>query len=111
MPTALPLQNNISQASNSKISFRIIESSFGNGYSQRSPDGINNRVEEWTILYENIRHSERDQLITAFDSVGGWDYLTWNSKKYIITSDGYTITEKSGDICDVSVGLKQVFDV
>jgi phage-related protein len=111
MPTALPLQNNISQSSNTKVSFRTIESQFGNGFSQRTPDGINNRIEEWSIIWENIRSSERDTILTALDSVGSWDYLTWGTKKYIVTQDGYTITEKSGDIYDVSVALKQVFDV
>jgi phage-related protein len=111
MPTALPLTSKISQSSNCKVMYRTLEAKFGNGYSQRSPDGLNNRVETWTILWENISNIEKDGILYSLDYVGGWDYLTWNSKKYKITTDGYTITPKAGDIYDVGVTLEQVFDV
>lgn len=115
MPLALPLQSSISQASTRKRTYRTITAQFGDGYQQSAPDGINNVVDEWNLVYENLDNSERNTLITALDSVKSSDYFTWTApgdatqKKFKVTQDGWSEAALSGDLWTISFVLKQVF--
>lgn len=116
MPQALVLTNKISQQSTRQTIFRTLVSSFGNGYEQRSPDGINNKLVKWDLVWENLTSAEVSSLTTVFDTVGGWDYITYtdpvdSTSKRFKLSDGYSVSPKAGLIFDVSATLIQVFDV
>ena len=112
---ALPLTDRISQSSGGKKDYRIIEAKFGNGYSQRAKDGINNIMGSWNIAWENITSAERDTIVAALDGTNGVDSLTWQSPdsltvdKYVVT--GYNISALSGDIYTITSSLKQIFDI
>jgi phage-related protein len=114
--TALPLQNKISQESSLGAQFRTKISQFGDGYSQRTPDGINNKIDTWNISWKHISSIEKNNIVTILNSVGGHDVLTWTpidetvEKKFII-SEGYSISTSGGDVYSVSTTLKQVFDL
>lgn len=114
--TALPLTTKISQSSNKSIKANILVASFGDGYSQRVPNGINYTKQNWTIQWENITLSE---LTTVESSIAttryGADYFTWtpfndgSQKKFrYLTHD---VIFHSGDICSVTMQLMQVYDV
>lgn len=115
MPAALPEQAAISQASQGKVEFRISEMRYGNGYSQRTPDGINAVIEMWDVAWENITSTEFNNIVAALDTAKGVDYFIWtppgssSSKKFIAKS--YTKSVMSGDVYSVSASLEQVFDV
>ena len=116
MPQALPLTTKISQSSSKTTNFRTLISKFGNGYEQRTPDGINTKEDTWSIQYENLSTADKDTVVAAFDAVGGWDYITWtpfgdSSQKRFKLDQGYTLTPKSGNLFNISVSLVQVFDV
>jgi len=116
MPGNMPETDRISQSSSLSIKNRARKTQFANGYSQRQADGINSRVEVWTVLWENITETEKDNIVTELDTVGGHDYLYWQFqgvgaiKKFIVT-DGYTISTLSGDIYSISTTIEQVFDI
>lgn len=113
---ALPLTTKLSQSSSRKTAFRTLISQFGNGYEQRTPDGINTKLDTWNIQYENLSTTEKNTVLAVFDAVAGWDVITWtpfgeaSSKKFRL-EDGYSFTPKSGDLYDISATLKQIFDV
>lgn len=116
MPAALPLQTYISQESSSTREYRNIVVSYGNGYEQRVADGLNAKRDKWTVIWENLTLTDFTTLLTALDAAAGTDYFTWTapgdsvSKKFV--QDGpFTKTVKSGGWYDVSVPLKQVFDL
>jgi len=79
MPTALPLTTLIDQGSSRKRQYRTLRAEFGNGYEQTAPDGINAVRDEWSISYSNLTGAERTTLVTALDTVQGWDVLTWTA--------------------------------
>ena len=114
MSVALPLTTMISQTSTRKRTYRVLSAQFGDGYSQEAPDGINDVVDEWNLKYENLTTDERSTLMTALDSVGGYDYLTYappgdSLKRWKISKDGVSETPKSGDLWDISFTIKQWF--
>lgn len=114
MPAALPLSTAISQASSGGTEFRSIETVYGNGYSQRAPDGINNSVASWEVSWENVTADEFSTITTAIEAAKGVDYFTWQapgdaaSKKWVVGK--YSKQAMSGNIYTVSCSLKQVFD-
>ena len=114
--TALPLTTLISQQSTKTVKFRTKIARFGDGYSQRAADGINNKIDSWNIIWDNLTETEMDTIVAALDSVGGHDILTWtpfseSTEKKFILSDGYSFSALSGNIYKVSTTLEQVFDV
>lgn len=115
MSQNLPLSNKIDESSSKTTKFHTITTKFGNGFGQRAPDGINNKVDTWLLNWTNISPTDKDTLVNIFDLVGGWDYLLWTpyseltQKRFIITESGYTTTPKTGNLFDVSVELEQVF--
>lgn len=112
MPQAMPLTSKIADTSEMTYSYKIISCPFGDGYTQASDDGINNRVENWSVDYIGLLATDRNTVINTFDLVKGADYLTWTSpgnsvsKKYRILS----VTQKHNTIYFfISVKLIQIF--
>ena len=116
MPRALPLTTKISQSSAGATKFRLNISQFGDGYSQRTPDGINYQTKSWTINYENITTAELTTIRTFINKVGDGEYFTWTppdestSLKWILTGDVKLIAH-SGNVWSVSLQIQQVFDL
>jgi phage-related protein len=115
MPAALPLQTAISESSQNKTSYKIIEVKYGNGYSQRAGDGYNSIQQSWTITWGVITSGELSTVVTALDTANGSDYLTWqspvdaSSKKWVCKDR--TVSAMSGSLYEVSATLEQVFDL
>jgi len=116
MSAAMPLTNYISQSSSGNSSFRTIVAQFGDGYSQRAADGINTKEEAWSVVWENITEAQLTTLRSTFDSVEGYDYLTWTApgdsteKKWRI-SGAINISAASGDYYSVSAQITRVYDL
>jgi phage-related protein len=118
MPQALPLTTKLSNSSSKSTSFKTIKAQFGDGYSQRAADGINNKIDSWSISWENLSSADKDTVLTALDAVGGYDYLTWtpfgesSSKKFILKDGSYSVSHvEGGTYFTISTSLIQVFDV
>lgn len=74
---AMPLPNMITRDSEGEIEFKEIRSQFGDGYSQSSPDGLNNTLEIWNITWAPLTQAQRNTVIDALRSVGTWGTITW----------------------------------
>jgi phage-related protein len=57
--------------------FRRKRISFGDGYSQRARDGLNNAPQVWTFTYDNIPDQQAEQLRLFFEALGGVDVIEW----------------------------------
>lgn len=116
MPVALPHTEKIAQGASQKIQYKYKEVKFGDGYTQRAKDGINNKQQNWDIVWVNVNATEKATILTAFDTAKGVDYFTWqppgesSSLKFIQTGD-LSFAIKSGTLWDISVNLQQVFDI
>lgn len=74
--TALPLPNKITNDSDKTTSFRELLGQFGDGYQQVAPNGINNKIDSWNIVWGVLTESEMHTVESALDSVGSWGILT-----------------------------------
>ena len=115
MPTALPLSGAVSQASQVSTKYQVLKTQYGNGYSQRAGDGINNVQDSWQVQWNGLTTANFQILKSAFDAAAGVDYFTWQApgdtttKKWIVSQ--VTRTNWSGAVYDIAVTLEQVFDL
>ena len=106
----------LSQASSSVVSYNVLRIKFGNGIEQRSKDGINNRVETWNLVWENMSLAEMNDLVTFFDNLAGVYYFTWVpfgdtvTKKFILEGQ-LAKTPRSGNMYNVSGTVTQTYDL
>jgi phage-related protein len=114
---ALPLPEKILVDAGKTTTFRTLRASFGDGYSQRAPDGINARSDKWDIKWGALTPSELQIVEAALDSVGGHGVLLWTpigetvQKKFVNTKATYSRTRVNSTAYTVSVSLDEVFDI
>jgi phage-related protein len=74
---------------------KIKAAQFGDGYAQRSPDGLNANVDGWDLNFANITDVEADQIMLFLDAMGGVKSFKWKNpdgvlRRYICTDYGRT---------------------
>lgn len=104
---------------------KIREARFGDGYSQRSPVGLNNTPESWRLLYERkpldptsstYPSGTCETVYQFFKDRGGWEAFTWTppgqtaSKKFICKSFSRTLDYYTRNIQTVTALIEEVFD-
>ena len=114
--SALPLTSSISQKSAKTTEYRITRVAFGNGYEQRSMDGLNSKRDSWTLIWENLNATDLGTLTSFFDGLGGAAYFTWtaftdSTSKNWITTSAYTIQVLAGNLYNLNVSIQQVYDL
>lgn len=58
--------------SNPSKEFRILTASFGDGYSQRVPDGLNTEIEAWEMAWDVVTEEEKNIITNFLDARGGY---------------------------------------
>lgn len=56
---------------------RVLETRFGDGYSQRTKAGINNLSETWDLSYNNKTHTTLDAMRSFLETKAGVTAFTW----------------------------------
>ena len=112
---AMPVVNKITLDSSLKVGFSQISAKFGDGYEQIAPNGINNTIDTWDIIWGALTTTEFQTVIAALKSVGTWGIIAWTpcdetvQKKFRISGEITRVRE--GTFYKVSCTLRQVFDV
>ena len=116
--TALPLPNKITNDSDKTTSFRELLGQLGDGYQQVAPNGINNKIDSWSIVWGILTESEMHTVENALDSVGSWGILTYapygrSTSKFRMDKSGYSTKSKGrgNGVYSVSCKINQVFDL
>jgi phage-related protein len=93
---------------------RTREISFGDGYSQRVPDGINNILREWKLTFENRGIDTANQIISFLESQNGSESFSWTppgtNTSYRVVCMEWSETDTSHISKTISATFKQVFD-
>lgn len=114
MSIAMPLPLKIAQDLGQQVPFRTLTAQFGNGYRQDAPDGINHTLRTIQPRWVNLSASEKTTVLSALNSAGAWTDIDWQppdaagSLKFRITSDGYSVVTKGGNVFDISCTMNQV---
>lgn len=75
----LVLQNLISQSSSKGGEQNILETKYGDGYTQTAAWGINATRDKWGLQWAALYKTERDQFWTFFNTVGLYDVWDWQA--------------------------------
>jgi len=104
-PTSLP----------KSVKARVLETKFGDGYSQRAADGLNSIEEERPLAWENIDDADADYIETFLIAHGGYISFLWMppkegiAKAYVCKS--WSRTPKSGEMSSMSATFTQSFEL
>lgn len=98
-----------------KVKPRVIWNEFGDGYSQRTADGINNTGAEWRVGWQGRIISDIDTLEAFFEARGGHEEFDWtperegSSKKFVCREWTRTFVANGND--SIRATLVEVFDL
>jgi len=104
-----------SLSSSKSVKARILKNEFGDGYSQRAADGLNNTPATWTLTWIGQVYTDMDTLEAFFEARGGWDTIEWTpyreatEKKFICTEWSRSFQGASNDT--ITAKLEQVYDL
>ncbi len=92
--------------------FKVLSTSFGDGYEQNTSVGINNIKGEWK--YQRTAYTSEILAIKAFfDKHRGSKSFLWNSpldgQVRVKTDVNYSPVHMGGDVWQISTTFKQVF--
>lgn len=88
---------------------------FGDGYTQRSADGIHPLAEEWSLTFEYDNPTDRDTDEATLVTLGGYTYFLWTpprqsvQKKYICSQWGTGYGDDG--VFTLSAKFTQVWDL
>ena len=102
------------RASSRSVTPRFLMAPFGDGYSQRSGDGIQTIKEEWSVSFIAMDQTNADTLIAFFEDLEGYQNFTWIpfrqsvAKKFICTN--WQESFPGNSLTNISATFVQVFD-
>lgn len=96
-------------------SYRVLKANFGDGYSQRSADGLNTEQETFDPTWNNMTYTQYQRLSSYLATRKGFRAFLWQSpmdgeqKPYICESFSTTIV--SYRVYTVSAKFTRVYDL
>lgn len=92
---------------------RILEAQFGDGYSQRSADGLNADPIETDLIWQNIPAAEADVLDAFLTARGGHESFTYTlpneSTARVFVAPEWSRADDVPGLASLSVKLREVF--
>lgn len=94
---------------------RIIKSQFGDGYSQRYVDGINNITKEWSVSFNSKDLNTAGQIENFFEERKGVEGFKWtppgDTLTYSVVCPEWNRTYDSHLSASINARFVQIFDV
>ncbi len=104
-----------SYGSSTDKQFRILENNFGDGYTQRAGDGLNNGKSTWSLTWENADASVVETFKAFLDARKGYESFTWTPPNEIVALKWicrtYSATPVATGISNFTATFEQVFDL
>lgn len=67
----------ISKDGTKSVKPRVLKAQFGDGYTQRGPDGLNSLLRRWTVALNNREAAELDAIEAFLIEQGGFIKFDW----------------------------------
>ena len=65
----------VSWSTTVKTEYSVLSADFGDGYAQRSPNGMNPRKQTWEMGFDKRNNDEIQQIVDWFDlRMGSWPF-------------------------------------
>lgn len=110
---AIPSIDKITQASAKTGDQTILETKYGDGYTQTAKWGINASRQRWTLVWEGLTLTERNAWYAHFDTVGLFDVSDWQSPgdatslKWRFTT--FPVENINGNLYNITIDIAQEF--
>ena len=95
-----------------KISYRVLESKFGDGYAQVIPDGLNTKTQTWPLVFEGNMDYMRP-ILAFFDRHRGAKSFYWTppgeDEPLFFRASELSLTSIGAGVYQLSAEFKQVF--
>ena len=89
--------------------------SFGDGYEQRAPDGINNLGQKWDLRFSNCDKLYAQEIHDFLDARAGWEAFDWTPKwatsAIKVKCESWSRTPVAGDLVNVAATFERVYAV
>lgn len=98
---------------------RTLKVSFGDGYEQRLVDGINFRMQQFNVRFNNRTDDDADDIIAFFDNKKGvtaFDYTypdtneSGGEKTIKVVCENYDLTYVNDDHSSISATFRRVYE-
>lgn len=91
---------------------RVLESRFGDGYTQRTGDGINIRPQTWALKFSSRTRAERDTILAFLRNENGITSFDWtppggSAGKYVCREWRYSPNSAADNT--ITATFEQVF--
>lgn len=93
------------------VTFRVKKAQFGDGYEQRSGNGINNKEATWPLEFVGNK-IQMQAIMTFFDNQEGYKAFIWTPPvggQSLWNVENYTMTPAGGNTYKVSAEFMQAF--
>lgn len=105
----------ISPGSAIETEFKVKIAEFGDGYIQRSGDGINSVRDTYTVAIENLTQAEADAIVSFLKARRGYEAFLWtapreSTARQWICKDKIKRTHVGGTTDTLSLTFIEVFD-
>lgn len=104
----------LSYGSKVEAQFRVLSADFGDGYSQRTVDGLNSKSEEWQMVWNTLTNDQAAILKNFFDYCQGAESFDFTapgdtvSKKWVCKT--YSPTPINAAYQNITAKFERVFD-
>lgn len=93
-----------------KINFRVRKTQFGDGYSQRVPDGLNHRLETWPLTFEGGLEliGPIKEFIEDHEGYKAFDWTTPSGVTGVFVVENYNFVSIGSGLYSVSADFVQI---
>jgi phage-related protein len=114
MPDTFPSIRH-SYAVPSNVQAQILQNKFGDGYSERAAQGLNNESQVWQLSWNNRPISDIDTIEAFIKAAGGYQSFYWTpprgSAPLLFFCQKWSRTYSGPKSDDFSATFEQVFDI
>ena len=89
---------------------RIKRASFGDGYTQQSPDGINFNLYTWNLNWDALTTSEKNIIELFLEGKGGYQSFQWtdpNDDTFIVKCPSWSVSNFEPAIFKITATFKE----
>lgn len=96
---------------------KVLRADFGDGFTQRAADGINNKVNEYNLIWRNIPMEDAQDIVDFLEARGGWESFDWLDifqelpTTIKVVAEQWSRTPTSENLDTISATFRQVFDL
>ena len=94
---------------------RVRVAQFGDGYSQRTADGLNAQPQFWTVSWSPVTQADADAITNFFAARGGVQAFRWTppgqAAPRVFICREWTVAPRGAQLVDINASFVEVFDL